>query len=226
MTDLEHLNSLLQRRHSCRAFLPKAVAKETIEAILETAQRVPSWCNAQPWQVHVTMSDETDRLREELYKAATENAHKSDIAFPAKYTGAYQARRRTCGWALYEAVGVKAGDRQSSAAQMMKNFRLFDAPHLALITTERDLGPYGLLDCGAFITAFTLAAEALGVASIPQAALAGQSEFLRKWFDISVERDIVAGISFGYSDKDHKANGFRTERAALEEVVTWYGHDE
>ncbi|KMW58472.1 Nitroreductase family protein [Candidatus Rhodobacter oscarellae] len=223
MTEIDTLEALLRRRHSCRAFLDTPIPDATIERILTTAQRVPSWCNAQPWQVVLTRPDETDRLRKALHSHAKEAAHGSDIPFPSRYAGAYQDRRRTCGWALYEAVGVAKGDRDASTKQMMENFRLFGAPHLALITTEADLGPYGVLDCGAYVTAFTLAAEALGVASIPQAALAGFSPFLRNWFDLPERRQIVCGISFGYKDLEHPSNQFRTERAGLDEVVDWRG---
>ncbi len=221
MSDLDALDALLRRRHSCRAFLPDPIPEETIARIVETAQRVPSWCNAQPWQVTVTRGAETDRLRDALLAEAASAAARPDIPFPTRYEGVYKSRRSTCGWALYEAVGVEKGDRAGSARQMMENFRLFGAPHFALITTEAELGPYGVLDCGAFITAFTLAAEALDVASIPQAAVAAYAPFLRTWFDLPESRQVVCGISFGRRDEAHPANAFRTERAPLDEVLTF-----
>ncbi|MCP3972727.1 MAG: nitroreductase [Rhodobacteraceae bacterium] len=223
MSDIDALAALLHRRHSCRAFLPDPLPDATIERIVETAGRVPSWCNAQPWQVTVTRAPETDRLRDALFVRAQSAQPSPDIPFPARYTGPYQDRRRACGWALYQAVGVARGDRAGSAGQMLENFRFFGAPHMALITTEADLGPYGLIDCGAFITAFTLAAEALGVASIPQAAVAGLSGFLHDWFDLPENRQILCGIAFGLKDKDHPANGFRTDRAGLGDILTWSG---
>lgn len=66
-----------------------------------------------------------------------------------------------------------------------------------------------------------LAAASLGVATIAQAALAAQSPFLRDWFGISGDRQLVCGISFGYSNDAHVVNAFRTGRAAQEEVVQW-----
>jgi nitroreductase len=217
------LETVLDQRHSCRAFRPDPIPHTTIERILKTAQKVPSWCNAQPWQVILTCAAETERLRPALYDHAQSAAHTPDIPFPTRYTGAYKARRSECGWALYDAVGIEKGDRDASRAQMMQNFNLFGAPHLALITTEADLGAYGLLDCGAYVTAFTLAAQALGVASIPQAALAGFAPFLRDWFDLPDNRQIVCGISFGLSDMGHPANQFRTTRAPLADAVRWVG---
>ncbi|MCG6902930.1 MAG: nitroreductase [Rhodobacter sp.] len=223
MTQIETLAALLHARHSCRAYLPDPLPDPLIEQIVTTAQAVPSWCNAQPWQVIVTRAAETDRLRDALFRHAESGDHAPDIAFPTRYCGAYRDRRRTCGWALYEAVSIEKGDRAASGAQMMENFRFFGAPHFALITTEADLGPYGVLDCGAFVTAFTLAAQALGVASIPQAAIAGFSPFLHDWFDLPKTRNVVCGISFGLGDRDHPANAFRTDRAPLAEVLTWAG---
>ena len=223
MSDIDALNALLDRRHSCRAFLPDPVPQAVIERIVATAQKVPSWCNAQPWHLVITRPPETDRLRDALHAHARTAGHAPDIAFPRQYAGVYKTRRSDCGWALYDAVGVRKGDREGSARQMMQNFRFFGAPHHALVTTEADLGAYGVLDCGAFVTAFTLAAEALGVASIPQAAVASCAPFLRNWFDLPGHRQIVCGLSFGYADRNHPANAFRTRRAPMEEVVTWKG---
>jgi len=220
-SDINTLQALLRRRHSCRAFLPGPVPEDLVAQIVTTAQAVPSWCNAQPWHLIVTRAAETDRLRTALTEEAASQPAAPDIPFPAQYTGAYKSRRSACGWALYDAVGVTKGDRAGSAAQMMENFRFFGAPHIALITTEADLGPYGVLDCGAFIAAFTLAAEALGIASIPQAAVAAYAPFLHRWFGIPATRQVVCAISFGFEDTDHPANSFRTARAPLTDVLRW-----
>jgi nitroreductase len=59
------------------------------------------------------------------------------------------------------------------------------------------------------------------VASIAQAALAHRAAFLRRWFGIPDERQVVCGVSFGYADARHPANRFRTTRAPLAEVVQW-----
>ena len=221
--ELTQLDTLLRNRHSCRAFRPGPVPRADIEAIVTTAGRVPSWCNSQPWHLTVTSGAETDRLRTALIQQAQGSTPQPDIAFPTRYTGVYQDRRRDCGWKLYQAVGVEKGDRAGSARQMAENFALFGAPHCAILSSPVELGPYGVLDCGGFITAFTLAAEALGVASIPQAAVAGFAPFLHRHFGIGEDRLILCGIAFGYSDTDHAANAFRTGRAELDEIIDWRG---
>jgi nitroreductase len=78
-----------------------------------------------------------------------------------------------------------------------------------------------VLDCGAWVNNFMLAARGLGVASIAQAALARHPRLTREFFGIGEDRRIVCGISFGYEDPAHPANRFRTRRAALSEVVRW-----
>lgn len=221
LTELDHLMS---QRYSCRAFLAQEVPQDTITNIVRTARKVPSWCNAQPWQLTITRGAETDKFRKALSDAAmgmVKGAAGSDLPFPASYSGVYKDRRKDCGWALYEAVGVEKGDRVGSARQMMRNFDLFGAPHVAIVTSPVELGPYGGVDCGGFITGFTLAAQAAGVATIAQAALAGYSPFIRDYFGMAEDRQIICGISFGYADTDHPANGFRTTRADPKDIIDW-----
>lgn len=219
----ETLSDLLSSRYSCRGYKPDPVPRDTITQIVTAAQRVPSWCNAQPWQLIITDGAETDRFRDALYDHATTSAPAPDMDWPKGYPGIYGDRRRACGFQLYDAVGIEKGDRVSSAKQMLENFRLFGAPHVAIVTSPVELGPYGGVDCGGFVTAFTLAAQAQGVASIPQAAVAAQAPFVRDWFDIPQDRLILCAISFGYADPDHPANAFRTARAAAEDVIDWRG---
>ena len=215
------LNALLDRRYSCRSFLESEVPKDTIEAIVRTAQKVPSWCNSQPWQLSICSPAKTKKLAKTLTEAAKEGMHAPDIAFPERYQGIYKERRSSCGWQLYNAVGVVKGDREGSFKQMMENYCFFGAPQVAIVSTPKELGAYGALDCGAFVTAFTLAAQGHGVATIPQAAIAGMCSLVRAELDISEERDILCAISFGYEDKDHPANQFRTTRAKVEDVIAW-----
>ncbi|OWU86832.1 nitroreductase [Oceanicola sp. 22II-s10i] len=224
MTELDSLDTLLRRRHSCRGFLPDAVPDEVIARIVETAGRAPSWCNSQPWQVIVTRPAETDILRDKLLAGmGSPEGGRPDLPFPSAYTGQHQERRRTCGWQLYDAVGVTKGDRAGSAKQAAENFRLFGAPHTAILTSGTELGPYGAMDCGGFILAFCLAAEAAGVGCIPQAAVASMAPMLHDHFAIPEDRMVLCALTFGYEDTSHPANGFRTDRAPLADILDMRG---
>lgn len=215
------LDQLLDNRFSCRGFQPEQVPRSVIEQVLDIARRTPSWCNTQPWHVLVTEGPATERFRSELSEHAAHDEMKPDFAFPTRYDGVYRQRRRECGVALYDSVGIARGDREASARQAAKNFELFGAPHAAIITTEADLGVYGVLDCGLYVQTFLLAAESLGLGAIPQAALAAHAPFVAEFFGIPANRRIVCGISFGWPDAQHPANRFRTSRILLEDTVTW-----
>jgi nitroreductase len=216
---------LLQGRFSCRAFRPEPVPLAVIQRILDIARHTASWNNVQPWNVIVTQGEATERFRRELlaYLEASP-APTPDIAFPREYREPYLARRRECGFALYNAVGVARGDKAAYARQTHENYRLFGAPHLALISTDEALGTYGAVDCGAYVGNFMLAAQAKGVSTIAQAALAGHSAFLRAHFAIPEEQRVVCGISFGYADMTHPANRYRTTRVDPRETVRFVGN--
>ncbi len=223
-TDDMVLQRLLDGRYSCRAFQPRQVPRDVIERLLVLAQRTPSWCNTQPWHLHITSGAATDRFRDAFYKFMQGNpAPQSDIPPPREYRGISLARRRECGAALYESVGIARGDKEAYARQALENFRLFGAPHVAIITTDEPLGAYGAVDVGAYVSTFLLAAQSLGLSSIPQAALAIYGGgFVRDYFKIAEDRILVCGISFGYGDSSHPINQFRTTRAAPEEAATFH----
>lgn len=220
---LAALDRLLADRHSCRGFRPEPVPEPLIRAVLEAAARTASWCNAQPWRVVVTRGDATERLRAAYQAAVADTAPAPDLPFPAEYRGVHLERRRTCGWQLYDAVGVARGDREAARRQSLRNFALFDAPHVAIVTTEAHLGVYGAVDCGGFVTNFMNAATAAGLGCIAQAALASYAAVPRRLFGLPDTQQVVCGIAFGYADPDHPANGFRTGRASPDSFVTWAG---
>lgn len=218
------LEALLCGRHSCRGFRPDPVPRPVIDRMLAIAQRTASWCNSQPWQVVLTSGRETDRFRDGLMAEMTAGVEdRSDIPWPVAYEGVYLARRRECGYQLYDSVGVPRGDRDAGNRQGAENFNLFGAPHVMIVTSDAKLGTYGAVDCGAYVGNVLLAAQSLGLAAIPQAALAARAGFIHRYFGIGEERLVVCGISFGYEDEAHPANGFRTSRASLDEAVRFLG---
>ena len=219
INDFEAISRMLNSRHSCRGYLGKKVSNRDIEEIISVASRVPTWCNAQPWEVIVTRPPATQDLAKVLTQAAATSEMVPDFAWPERYSGVYKERRQACGYQLYEALGIARDDHQRRDEQMMENFRFFGAPHVAIITSDAELGPYGAMDCGGFISLFTLAAQAKGIATVVQASVTGYAPVIREHFSIHDSRLIQTAISFGYEDPDHPANGFRTKRASIADVV-------
>lgn len=213
---------ILQSRYSCRAYLPDPVPEDKIKQIVSAARHVPSWCNAQPWQITVTRGDGTESFRRMLSEVAAQGLPpQPDLPWPEKYAGVYGERRRRCGFQLYDAVGVDRTDKAARTAQMLRNFSLFDAPHVAIVTSPTNLGPYGALDCGSFVSAFCLAATSLGIGTIPQAAVASYAPQVRNHLNLPEDRLVLCAISFGYADTSSPANKFRTERASVDDIIDW-----
>lgn len=220
------VEEVVASRYSCRGFLSDPVPHEVIERIVSVSQRSASWCNSQAWQLHITEGQGTERFRRALSEHAATAANdpalpRSDFPMPAAYLGVYNERRKSCGLALYQSMGLEKGDRAASGRAMLRNFSFFGAPHLMLVTSPRALGTYGAVDCGSFVSTFLTIARAHNVATIAQGALAVHSDFVRDYFAIPEDRLILCGVSFGYEDPSDPANGFRTERAPISQVVDW-----
>src|SRR5215475_10441696 len=219
---IDILEDLLAARFSCRAFLPKPVPRATIERILTAAQKTASWCNSQPWRLEITSGEATQKFRDVMYGVASGGRPNSgDFPFPREYRGVYLDRRRESGFQLYNSLGIARGDKAGYAKQALENFNFFGAPHVAIVHTNEPLGIYGAIDCGAYVSNFMLAAQALGLGTIPQAALARHSALIRKHFNLAADRRVVCGISFGYADHGHRVNSYRTSRAKLADTVTF-----
>jgi nitroreductase len=221
---IDVFESLLAARYSCRAYEADPVPRPVIERIVRAAQRTASWCNSQPWHAHIISGAEKEAFRKVMYETAASGAESApDFPWPREYVGVYQARRRESGFQLYDAVGIAKGDKVVAAKQALENFNFFGAPHVAIITTTEPLGVYGAVDCGAYVSNFMLAALALGVGSIAQAALARRSDVVREHLKLADDRRVVCGISFGYPAHAHVINSYRTSRAPLSEAVTFVG---
>jgi nitroreductase len=219
---IEVLETLLGERYSCRAFRPDPVPRATIERTLKAAQRTASWCNSQPWQVVIASGEAKEHFRREIYATVSSGAPEDgDFPFPREYRGVYLDRRRESGFQLYNTLGIARGDKVAYAKQALENYNFFGAPHVAIIHTDEALGIYGAIDCGAYVGNFLLAAQALGLGTIAQAALARQSGLIRRHFKLGDDRRVVCGISFGFPDSDHSINSYRTSRAGISDAATF-----
>jgi nitroreductase len=210
----------LSNRYSCRRFKQDEVPIDLIHKILTAAQKTPSWCNTQPWDVHVVSGEALQTLSERLEeRAASGAAPNPDFSFPERYEGDYRDRRKVCGLQLYKSVGIEKGDAERTRDQALENFRFFAAPHVMFLTVPSELGVYGAVDCGLYVSSFMLVANELGVATIAQAALASYPDIVREALNIGQERHLVCGISFGFEDTTHPINGYRTEREPIASVA-------
>ena len=214
------VGQIVAARHSCRAFLPKEVPAAQIRDIFTLAQQTPSWCNTQPWKVNSLTGTATREFAEALSAyAAGDPTGNPDLNFPTQYPGEYGQRQRSSGKALFEAVGLDREDREGRAAQSALNYEFFNAPHVAIISVPKTLNDYALVDAGGYVSTLMLITTSFGLGTIAQASIARYSAFVRSYFNLDDEQRIVCAVSFGYADESHPANGFRTERSPIDEVV-------
>ncbi|MCX5747367.1 MAG: nitroreductase family protein [Proteobacteria bacterium] len=218
---IDDLEATWRARHSARAFLPEPLEPAVLRRIFDVAQHAPSWCNIQPWRVVVTSPPTTAPLATALQDAARAGRVNPELPFPAEYPEPYGKQRVACGVALYRAMGIARDDRAGRYAAWLRNYALFDAPHAAVVTCDRRLGPYAYVDVGVWLGYVLTAAAALGVATCPMASMAALPDTLRTHLPIGAHDIILFGLVLGRADPAAAANAGRTTREPVETNVTF-----
>ena len=208
------------RRHSVRGFRSEPVPAETLAAIWTAAQQAPSWCNIQPWRVAVTVPPATAAMAAHLQAAARSQLPTAELPFPLDYPEPYATHRKACGGALYSSMGIARDNKAGRYDAWLRNYAIFDAPHLAVVSCDRRLGPYALVDVGVWLGYLFAAAAAHGVSTCALASVAAYPAVLRAHLPIADEDQILFGIALGYEDLAVPANTTRTTRAPAEANVT------
>ena len=123
-TEQKIVDAAITSRRSIRAFLPRPVAREDIEAILDVAARAPSGTNTQPWKVYVLGGKIKDKLSQEILTVYVDPARSSQHAeeyhyYPREWVSPSSAAERWAGicmlyWVLL--VKIKRECKRSMAA--------------------------------------------------------------------------------------------------------------
>jgi nitroreductase len=217
------LADALRSRRSVRGFLDKPVPEDTLKAIFELAQLAPSNCNIQPWKVFVASGEVRDELRRRMVEKVTAGVPMEPDFEPnaGKFSGVYRQRQVDCAVELYNNMGIARDDKPGRMRAQLRNFELFDAPHVVFIGMEREFGPTVALDVGMYIQSLMLAMTAYGVGSCAQGSMRYFPNDVREIFGEPASTAILVGISFGYEDPDVAANRTRVGRAPLADSVAF-----
>ncbi|HEV7414537.1 nitroreductase [Tianweitania sediminis] len=221
-TDL--IDEAIRSRRSVRAFLPRPVEPHLIREILELGARAPSGTNMQPWKAYVVQGKTKAAIADAIENSgvrAEKIKWEEYRYYPDKFFEPYLTRRRTVGFALYNALGIERREVEKMRAQHDRNFVFFDAPVGILFTIDRRLNQGSWLDHGMMLQTVMIAARARGLHTCPQAAFAPYHAAIRPILGIPDEEILVCGMALGYEDETRPENNFRTERAPLEEWVTF-----
>ncbi len=216
----------IESRRSVRAFRPDPVDDDIIKDLLKLASRAPSGTNMQPWRVYVTRGAVKQAITDSIRNSgirAEKIAWNEYKYYPDKFFEPYLGRRRTVGFALYDALGIRRREVERMRAQHDRNFHFFDAPVGMIFTIDRRLNQGSWIDHGMFLQTLMIAARSRGLHTCPQAAFAPYHEQIRPILGVPDEEIITCGMALGYEDTSKPENNFRTERAPLEEWVTFLG---
>ena len=218
------VDEVIKSRYSCRAFLPELVSQDVVAEILSIASHAPSGTNIQPWRVRVLMGAARQRLVDAVlsFRAIHPGVeHWGYSYYPAQWQEPYLGRRRKVGWDLYGLLGINRSDTDRIRAQHNRNFMFFDAPVGLIFTIETELERGSWLDYGMFLQSVTLAAEAEGLGTCLQACWVAHADVVSNTLSFAPNEQIVCGLALGYPDQDSSVNRLITERAPVDEFVTF-----
>jgi nitroreductase len=231
------VSTALAQRRSIRQFRPDPIPPELLGQILADARWAPSWSNTQPYRIGLASGSQRDQLSAKLCALYDEGmalqraplwsklgallsgkVPKGDYAVPRDYPEDLQPARRATGFGLYGVLGIAREDRPAREKQMRKNYEFFGAPTALFLFAHEGLGHYATLDAGIWLQSFMLAAQARGLGTCAQGALAVWPAPIRAAFEIPAPYKLLCGCSVGYPAA-HPVNAFNPDRPPAESLV-------
>jgi nitroreductase len=218
-------SDLIRSRISTRAFLPDPVGEDEIRAILDIAKFAPSGGNLQPARIHVVTGAARDRLVDTVKKALAENpfADEAELrVYPETLWEPYRTRRFTVGEQMYALIGIPREDKMARLLWLQKNFEFFGAPAGLFFTLDRrfDKGQWAHL--GMLMQSIALVAEERGLATCMQEAWTTRARTVSAFLGVPDTEQLYCGMALGRPDTSAPVNRLRSERAPIEEFVTFH----
>lgn len=212
----------IKSRQSIRGFKPDPVPRELLLKIIETASYSPSYKNTQPWEVMIVSGEKKRGLSSMLLEFLEQNTKPiPDLIEPVSWPQTQQNRINQ----LYEkrgkATGLDLTDPAIIKKSKMANFRFYNAPNALYFYQDASLSSWSLLDIGMFIQSVMLAANALGLGTVPQAFAVDYAPQVKALLSIPEDKRLIVGMSLGYPDREAPINQTRTDRAGTDELITW-----
>jgi nitroreductase len=232
------LSDIIRARRSVRDFLPDPIPPDLLDAVLADANWSPSWSNTQPYRIAIASGDLAQRLKGELCErfdlamtarqgglwgklkllATRKGLPDGDLATSFEYPADLQPRRRATGHGLYELLGIARDDKVARNRQMRRNFEFFGAPTVIFVFAHRGLREFSVLDAGIFLQTLLLSAQAHGLATCAQGALATWAGPVRDAFAIPEHYRLICGVSIGFAAA-RPINCFNPGRGEVSELL-------
>jgi nitroreductase len=216
---LMELEKAITERHSTRAFLDKAVPRETIEKLLFLSTKAPSAINLQPWEFTVVMGEERRRLSRVLVKSMRERNISCGPGAVSRLPEHFMDRQRKLMDSilphLEKGISFQAFINEGSC-----NF--YGAPAAIIITIDQVFSNARLVDLGITIGYMVLTAHNMGLGTCPIGLISAFADEIKEMLNIAEEKDVIMGICVGYSDPDSRINKAISDRAPINEVARFY----
>lgn len=221
------VDSALLRRISVRAFKPDPLSRTLLREILEVSRFAPSGGNVQPWKVIAVSGSARDTVSDKAKARLADGANEvgDKPIYPANLWSPYRDRRHKMAEDMYELLGISRDDRPSRLAHVARNYDFFGAPVGLFLVIDRRMGHGQWAHLGMLMQSIALAAVSRGVSSCMQEAWAHVRDTLHAHFKLPAQEMIYCGMALGYADESAPVNSIRSDRAPLEEIVTFQGFD-
>lgn len=224
-----NVSDAVASRMSCRAFLDRPVAEDTVRAILDAARRTPSGGNLQPWHVYALAGAPLAELKSAVRAQVMTNprgdgTQEYDI-YPPGLGEPYRTRRYRAGEDLYATLGIPREDKLARLRQLARNYEFFGAPVGLFFYVDRGLGAPQWSDVGMYMQTVMLLAREHGLHTCAQEIWSLVSATVQKQIEAPANLMLFSGMALGFADPDDPVNTLRTERAPLEEFSILKGFE-
>ncbi len=213
----------IKGRMSIRKFKPDPVPQEVLARVIDAARFSPSYKNSQPWNVAVVSGDKKKALSDLLVKLLEEGKEPCpDIPAPESWPDPEASRIAELFRKRKEATGIDLAAPEMVRKAKKANFQFYGAPHGLFLYQHSSLSQWSIFDIGLFAQSLMLAAYAEGLGTVPQAFVTDYARDVKEFLGIPEDMRLVLGMSIGWPDMDSPANAMRTDRAPVEEILSWH----
>ncbi len=221
-----NVSDALNSRRSVRGFLDEPVAGDVIRRVLQTAARAASGGNLQPWHIHVVAGDALRELKAIMVKRVVEAPGGEPVdykIYPDNLWTPYRERRYKVGEDLYASLAIAREDKPGRLRQFARNFQFFGAPMALFCYIDRGMGQPQWSDLGMYLQSVMLLLREEGLDSCAQECWSIYPQTISAFVGAPDKHMIFCGMAIGYCDPDEAANTLVTQRAPLEEFVSFRG---
>lgn len=218
----------IKRRKSIRDFKNDQVPRTVIREILEIACRAPSAMNTQPWEFTAIAKDTLDLIRdtviEKLRSGEKPHSEHSVVGWPSE--SIYRYRQVELAKSIFQLMDIKREDNDRRSEWLERGFRYFNAPAVIIISADRMLAEgTPIFDIGAVTQSICLTALHYGLGTCIEDQGVMFPEVLRKFCNISDNKQIIIAIAIGYPNLEFPGNRLETTRESIDKITTWCGFD-